>query len=624
MFQAFKDIKISVRTKLKELGFPISQPSLDQLSDTLASKCWTVPGKTQVFYTVPEHTEMLHKHPSDISKKGVGNALLDAGWFTIEDTPGSKYVDKLVDAWGLSQEDKLSLLAAGSSHYASQAKGDVIALVFGDTDRSFYTWPAREGNESNDEWQRRTVDSGPNPPTDKDVKNYRPFENVWHTTELPRLLDNPKVTSIIGVERDGLVGMLFTRAEYRFGELVWGFSMDGRLNISGAPGYVNPIIAQHKGFRSFDFKILDAYLDEQLGTPVYPSVFLTFTECEYKLSRGRLEVGKPHIEFHKVLYEVKGDGKKRVLTFNNPSEEKSFWQARHPCFFDSIDHFSRNLRYYFQQEPLFQHYQRLGETLALFRALKQDNGQLLSQRELDLAYERRLVFRYSHDAWLTEECEKIQLMRETAQMMGAEQEKILGNIAVYVAYQSLCCEAGILDFRFLNPMKSFQALSENSNVKAMRSEVKKISDGIVPQPISLTSSLKRATSSNDLALKERILDRVMPTIEYALQHRLCYAGLYFDAAQICFDLGRDQEGFRLFREAFGALYREVTILRSDRSREAELVSIIREACDGLKSADKYVPWLGYLSESRNHHFFLPPNLIKELSTEFYPSQEATP
>lgn len=94
MLNLLRDIDVSIRTKLKDIGLPVSRPSDEELIKALASKNWTVSGKTQVFYTNPEYTKILHDKPRDGSS-GRGQALNHIEWFTIEDTKGGSFIRRL-------------------------------------------------------------------------------------------------------------------------------------------------------------------------------------------------------------------------------------------------------------------------------------------------------------------------------------------------------------------------------------------------------------------------------------------------------------------------------------------------------------------------------------------------
>ena len=202
---------------------------------------------------------------------------------------------------------------------------------------------------------------------------------------------------IVGTEKGNVVGLLFTRAELRFGELVWGATTDGRLARDPAPGYRNPEVLRSEGLAEMK---RDAYHSTvaSMQSGLHPSVFLEVPSCSFKVEGGTKLSVVPTLEFHKVLYSYQS-GSKGPFT-GSEEEHEAAWQECYPHSLQSTKHFCDNLRYYLTTEKIFQRYLSYGVVLALLRELKKNDGSLVEHGYLERAYKQRIVsdpeFRHFH------------------------------------------------------------------------------------------------------------------------------------------------------------------------------------------------------------------------------------
>ncbi|NDC38915.1 MAG: hypothetical protein EBZ48_12835, partial [Proteobacteria bacterium] len=193
---------------------------------------------------------------------------------------------------------------------------------------------------------------------------------------------------IVGTEKGNVVGLLFTRAELRFGELVWGATTDGRLARDPAPGYKNPLVLHSEGLAemrrdAYQSTVFRAMTGENL------SVFLDMPTCSFKVEAGKKLLVVPTLELHKVLHNDRS-GYRKIYPFGDEDHERR-WQKFYPHFLQSVRHFSENLRYYLSTEKIFQRYLSYGVVLALLRELKKNGGSLVEHGYLERAYKQRIV-----------------------------------------------------------------------------------------------------------------------------------------------------------------------------------------------------------------------------------------
>lgn len=132
-----------------------NRPQVIEAIAELVGAEWNVPGKTSLFYTNRDHTDILW------GQKVASSIREQSDFVTIGGTDGGRVLENLIETLGLrlNQRDVHDLWTEASRLFALAAKGDVAAMAFEGT-----LLPTIKGL----------------PPQDPDSKNRPRFSQLTH------------------------------------------------------------------------------------------------------------------------------------------------------------------------------------------------------------------------------------------------------------------------------------------------------------------------------------------------------------------------------------------------------------------------------------------------------------